>query len=42
LHGALTSQEIAKYLENCRKPGKAPGPDMCPNELLKTMSDEDS
>jgi len=40
LHGALTSQEIAKYVEHCPKPGKAPGPDKCPNELLKTMSDE--
>ena len=41
LCGALTSQEIAKYVEYCRKPGKAPGPDKCPNELLKTMSDEE-
>ena len=37
LRGALTSQEIAKYIEYCLKPGKAPGPDKCPNELLKTM-----
>jgi len=41
LRGALTSQEIAKYVEHCLKPGKAPGPDKCPNELLKTMSDEE-
>ena len=27
LRGALTSQEIAKYIEHCIKPGKAPGPD---------------
>jgi len=41
LRGTLTSQEIAKYVEHCLKPGKAPGPDQCPNELLKTMSDEE-
>jgi len=41
LRGALTSQEFAKYVEHCLKPGKAPGPDKHPNELLKTMSDED-
>ena len=41
LRGALTSQEIAKYVEYCLKPGKAPGPDKCPNELFKTMSDEE-
>jgi len=40
LHGALTGQEIAKYVEHCLNSGKAPGPDKCPNELLKTMSDE--
>jgi len=39
--GARTSQEIAKYVEHCVKPGKTPGPDKCPNELLKTMSDEE-
>jgi len=38
---ALTSQEIAKYIKHCLKPGKVPGPDKCPNELLKTMSDEE-
>jgi len=27
LRGVLTSQEIAKYVEHCLKPGKAPGPD---------------
>ena len=41
LRGALTSQNITKYVEHCLKPGKAPGPDMCPNELLKTKSDEE-
>ena len=30
LRGALTSQEIAKYVEYYLKPGKAPGPDKCP------------
>jgi len=42
LRGALTSQEIAKYVKHCLKPGKAPVPDKCPNELLKSMSDEES
>jgi len=41
LLGVLTSQEIAKYVEYGLKPGKAPGPDKCLNELLKTMSDEE-
>jgi len=41
LRGALTSQEIANYVEHCPKPGKAPGPDKFPHELLKTMSDEE-
>jgi len=41
LRGALTSQEIAKYVEHCLKPGKSPVPDKCPDELLKTMSDEE-
>jgi len=41
LRGALTSQEIAKHTEHCLKPSKAPGPDKCPNELLKTLSDEE-
>jgi len=34
------SPEIATYFEYCPKPGKALGPDKCPNERLKTMSDE--
>ena len=38
---AVTNQEIAKYVEHCIKPDKAPGLDKCPNELLKTMSDEE-
>jgi len=41
LRGALTGQEIEKYVEYCLKPGKAPGLDQCPHELLKTMSDEE-
>ena len=41
MRGALTSQEIAKYVEYCLKPGKAPGPNKYPNELLQTMSDEE-
>ena len=41
LRGELTSQEIAKYVKHCLKPDKAPGPDKCPDELLKTMSDEE-
>jgi len=41
LHGALTSREIVKYVEYCLKPGKALGLDKCPNNLLKTMSDEE-
>ena len=41
LCGAVTSQEITKYVEYCLKPDKAPGPDKCPNELLKAMSDEE-
>jgi len=40
LCGALASQKVAKYVEYCLKPGKSPGPDKCPNELLKTTSDE--
>ena len=41
LRGALPSQEIAEYVEYGLKPGKPPGPDKCPNELLKIMSDEE-
>jgi len=37
LRGALTSQESAKYVEYCLKPGKAPSPDKCSNELLETI-----
>jgi len=40
LRGELTSQEIKKYVEICLKPGKSTGPDRCPNELTKTMTDE--
>ena len=36
LRGAFPSQEIAKYVEYCLKPGKAPGPDMSSSKLLKT------
>jgi len=41
LRGAITSQEIAKYVQYCPKLEKAPGLDKCPNELLMTMSDEE-
>jgi len=41
LRGALTSQESAKHVEYCLKPGKAPGLEKLPDELLKTMSDEE-
>jgi len=41
LRGAFTSQEIAKYVEYCLEPGKAPGPDKSPNELLQTMYHEE-
>ena len=41
MRGALASQEIAKYIEYYLKPGKAPGSDKCPNELLKTTSGEE-
>jgi len=34
LRGALTSHKISKYVEYCLKPGKVPGPDKYPNELL--------
>jgi len=37
--GALNSQEITKCFIYCPKPGKAPSPDKCPNELLKTVLD---
>ena len=41
LRGALTSEEIKKYVKHCLKSGKASGPDKCPNELLKTMMEEE-
>jgi len=37
LRGKLTSQEIAMCLE----PGKSTGQDRCPNEVSKTMTDEE-
>jgi len=41
LRGELTSQEIKKYVAMCSKPGRSTGPDRCPNELTKTMADEE-
>ena len=41
LRGELTSQEIKKYVAICLKPGKSTGPDRCPNELTKAMTDEE-
>ena len=41
LRGELTSQEIKKYVTMCLKPGKSTGPDRCPNELTKTITDEE-
>jgi len=43
LRGELTSQEIKKYVPICFKPGKRTGPDRdrCPDELTKTMTDEE-
>jgi len=41
LRGELTSQEIKKYVAMCLKPGKSTGPNRCPNELTKTMTDEE-
>jgi len=40
LHGAPSILRIAKHVEYCQL-GKASGPDKCPNELLKTMPDEE-
>ena len=37
----LISQEIKKYVAICLKPSKSTGPDRCPNELTKTMTDEE-
>jgi len=39
--GESTSQEIKKYVATCLKPGKSTGPDRCPNELTRTMTDEE-
>jgi len=41
LRGELTSQEIKKYVAMCLKPGQSTGPDRCPDELTKTMTDEE-
>ena len=41
LRGELTSQEIKKYVVIYLNPGKSTGPDRCPNELTKTMTDEE-
>jgi len=41
LRGELTSQEIKKYVAMCLNPGESTGPDRCPNELTKTMTDEE-
>jgi len=41
LRGELTSQEIKKYVAMFLNPGKSIGPDRCPNELIKTITDEE-
>jgi len=41
LRGELTSQEIKKYVAMCLNPSKSTSPDRCPNELTKTMTDEE-
>jgi len=41
LSGELTSQIIKKYVAVCLKPGNSTGPDRCPSELTKTMTDEE-
>jgi len=41
LRRELTSQEMKKYVAMCLKPGKNTGPDRCPNELTKTITDEE-
>jgi len=41
LKGELTSQEMKKCFAMCLKPGKSTGPNRCPNELTKTMTDEE-
>jgi len=39
--GELTRQKIKKYVAICLKPGQSTGPDRCPNELTKTMTEEE-
>jgi hypothetical protein len=41
MRGELTSQEIKKNVAMCLKPGQSTGPDRCPNEFTKTMTDEE-
>ena len=41
VRGELTSEEIKKYVAMCLKPGERTGLDRCPNELTKTMTDEE-
>jgi len=41
LRGELTSQEMKKYVAMCLKPGKSTGPDRCPDELTKSITDEE-
>jgi len=41
LRGELTSQEIKKNVAMCLKPRKSTGPDRCPNERTRTMTDEE-
>jgi len=41
LRGELTSQETKKCVEMCLIPDKSTGPHRCPNELTKTMTDEE-
>ena len=41
LRGELTSQEVKKYVAMCLKLGISTSLDRCPNELTKTMTDEE-
>jgi len=41
LKGELTSQDIKTYVAMCLKAGKSAGPDRYPNELTKTITDEE-
>lgn len=41
LKGPLMCLEIETYVLHCLKPGKSPGPDKCPNKLVKTRTDEE-